>query len=133
MMGYGSGGYGGTFRSMMEPDIPGAGWQMPGSGPGGGLMSGMPQPQGMGGIRPQVPERFGAPTGGYGGAIRDGLGSLSGFEKLYLGANAASGALGWWEQRQQRKEDERRYEEAIQRDDAQRRSMGDTWNRTHGR
>ena len=110
----------------------------------------MQPPPGMGGFVPQMPGGFsppqigpgltnnvpmpGNPNAGMGGGgglggMWNGLGPL---EKAYLVSQGLSGIGNWWQGRQDRKEDRRRYDEQTELERQHRAKMGSSWQAAYG-
>ena len=108
------------------PDM-GPGMMQPGSGFGGMLQNPQPALSTPGG--PKAPK---GSASGWLDAIKASLGEMDPADQLYLGASAIGGIANWWERRQDRNEDKRRYEEQMEQQRRHRAAMGNSWNATYG-
>lgn len=87
-----------------------------------------PRPQGM------VSQQGRGGIMGALGAIGDftGFNDMDGLEKMYMLASVGGGVYDALERRGQRKEEQRRYEQALEESRRHRASMGANWNRAMG-
>lgn len=129
--------YSSIFQSGPDPRLfgPNGAYGMPQGGIG---LPGMP----FGG--PQTP--YGAPNmaGGGGGGPGSGggwlgaLGRFTGFndmegmERAYMLASVGGGVADYFERQGEKKEEQRRYEQALEESERHRRQMGVNWNRAMG-